>query len=320
VFAYHPACESEDESLGDLARRTTRAASLQTYHTILLLVPRRRRDDAYLAYAYFRWVDDWLDGPARAAVDRLAFVERQRALIDSCFAGEPAGQACAEERMLIDLIRADTDPQGSLAAYIHNMMAVMEFDAERRGRLISLRELAAYQRALAVAVTEAMYYFLDGGDSAPRSPERFLAVTAAHITHMLRDTCDDLEAGYYNVPVEFLRQHNITVQDVDSPSYRQWVRMRVDLAREYFRLGRRYMSSSGSSRCRFVAHSYSARFEIVLDLIEADGYRLRADYGACKTLRAGLHMSASVLLSSLGLDAVGRGLKGARRGGTSGAK
>jgi phytoene/squalene synthetase len=160
-----------------------------------------------------------------------------------------------------------------------------------------------------------MYYFLDGGDSAPHTPERYFAVTAAHITHMLRDTYEDIGAGYYNVPAEYLRQHNITIQEVDSPSYRKWVRMRLDLAREYFRLGRSYMRSSSSARCRLAAHSYAARFESVLDLIEGDAYRLRGDYGVRKTLRAGVHMTASVLLSMLGLDPVGHTLGDAPRDG-----
>ncbi len=39
----------------------TKAASKQTYYTIRFLVDRARLEDAYRAYAYFRWVDDVLD-------------------------------------------------------------------------------------------------------------------------------------------------------------------------------------------------------------------------------------------------------------------
>ena len=304
--------------MSDLARQTTRAASLQTYHTIGLLVRTGRRDAAYRAYAYFRWFDDWLDGQACLATERLTFAERQRLLMERCYAGESPTPACEEERLLIDLIRSDADPHSPLAAYVRNMMRVMAFDAGRRGRVISQAELVAYQRALAVAVTEAMYYFVGGGDSAPSTPDRYLSVTAAHITHMLRDTHDDLAAGYFNIPLEFLRQHGMTPHDVDSPPYRQWVRMRVEQAREYFRLGGRYLDSARNGACRLAGQAYTARFEIVLDLIEGDGYRLRTNYGACKTFRAGLRMAGSVLRSSLGLEPIARAVDVARRDGASG--
>lgn len=64
------------------AASITRAASNQTYYTIRLLADNNRIDDAYRAYAYFRWVDDWLDGEARPRASRLAFAQRQQALID----------------------------------------------------------------------------------------------------------------------------------------------------------------------------------------------------------------------------------------------
>ena len=44
-----------------LASELTKAASKQTYYTIRLLADRERMQDAFRAYAYFRWVDDLLD-------------------------------------------------------------------------------------------------------------------------------------------------------------------------------------------------------------------------------------------------------------------
>jgi phytoene/squalene synthetase len=44
-----------------LAASITKAASKQTYYMIRFLVDRERVAEAYRAYAYFRWVDDFLD-------------------------------------------------------------------------------------------------------------------------------------------------------------------------------------------------------------------------------------------------------------------
>jgi hypothetical protein len=105
---------------------------------------------------------------------------------------------------------------------------------------------------------------------------------------------------------------------VDSPAYRQWVSTRAEQARECFRLGRRYLESCRSTRCRLAAHSYAARFESVLDRMEADDFRLRTDYSVCQTMRASIRMAASALRSTLGLHPVSSPLQTARRDGASG--
>jgi phytoene/squalene synthetase len=267
-----------------------------------MLADRERADDAYRAYAYFRWVDDWLDGPAHGASECRSFAARQLDLIDRCYAGDPPAAVTSEESILVDLIDGDPDRCSPLAAYIENMIGVMSFDAGRRGQVISQVELNAYQRRLAVAVTEAMHYFIGQRAPAPRRSDRYLAVTAAHITHMLRDTREDVRAGYFNISSEFLRARGISPLDVDDEAYRDWVRTRIDLARRYFAAGRRYFRQVPNPRCRLAAYAYTARFEIVLDMIERDGFRLRQDYGACKTLGAALHMAGSVVRSAMGLD------------------
>ncbi|MDD2695921.1 MAG: squalene/phytoene synthase family protein, partial [Anaerolineales bacterium] len=184
-----------------------------------------------------------------------------------------------------------------------NMMRVMEFDAGRRGRLISQVELNEYTRWLASAVTEAMHYFIGKGCTTPHDERRYLAVHAAHITHMLRDTLDDLRAGYFNIPREVLEAHHIGPQDVHAEGYRAWVRNRVQLARQYFGAGRGYLARVQNPRCRLAGFLYMARFEWLLDTIEKEGYYLRAEYNARERMRTGLQMSWLALTSMFNLRA-----------------
>jgi phytoene/squalene synthetase len=179
------------------------------------------------------------------------------------------------------------------------MMAVMEFDAERRGRLISHAELTEYSRMLATAVTDAMYYFIGHDDPAPHHEARYLAVTASHITHMLRDTLEDIEAGYLNIPGEYLQMHRISQLNVTGPAYRRWVCGRVKLARKYFKQGREYLAQDQNLRRRMAGHVYTARFEWMLRTIEGDNYCLRSEYPERKSLWAGLWMGWSAMVSML---------------------
>jgi hypothetical protein len=284
-----------------LAPSITKAASGQTYFTIRYLVDRERVADAYRAYAYFRWVDDSLDAETASSAERSAFIARQTSLLEKCYRGEQAQDTDIHESMLVDLVQNDSEKNSGLQYYLRNMMSVMTFDAERRGRLISQMELNEYTRLLASAVTEAMHYFIGHGCYSPRNEARYLAVTAAHITHMLRDTFDDVQAGYYNIPREVLDANHITSWDVSSDAYRAWVRNRVQLAKKYFGAGRTYLSHVQNPRCRLAGYAYAARFDWLLDTFEREGYALRPEYNERKSFGTGLRMMTSALSSMINL-------------------
>jgi hypothetical protein len=283
------------------AESITKSASKQTYYTIELLVDRERVTDAYRAYAYFRWVDDTLDEGSVSATKRLAFLARQKSLLQNCYQGNFPQNATVEENMLIELVRQDHNQNSGLQSYLRNMMQVMDFDAMRRGRLISQAELNEYTRWLAIAVTEAMYYFIGHYSYSPYDEARYLAVSGAHIAHMLRDTFDDLEAGYYNIPREVLEANNIGPQDTHSKAYCAWVKSRVQMARSCFQAGRDYLARAKEPRCQLAGLAYTARFEWVLDMIEREDYFLRPDYNERKSLGAGVQMGLSILSSVLNI-------------------
>jgi phytoene/squalene synthetase len=282
-----------------LAASITKSASRQTFYTIRLLADRERAADAYRAYAYFRWVDDCLDGESVSGEERGGFILRQKTLLKKCYRGESITGANPEEQMLVELIQNDAEKNSGLRSYLLNMMAVMAFDAGRRGQLVTQAELNGYTSWLAGAVTEAMHYFIGHDCRSPRNETRYLAVSAAHITHMLRDTFDDIRAGYFNIPIEFLETNHIAPQDVGSDAYRYWVRSRVQLARSYFGTGRDYLDRVENLRCRLAGYAYMARFEWLLDTIEREDYCLRPSYDERKSLPAGLRMIRLALASAL---------------------
>jgi phytoene/squalene synthetase len=276
-----------------LARAVTRTASTQTYLTIRFLVEPQRRDAAFCAYAYFRWVDDVLDGhedepPETTRTARISFLERQKALVESCLQGETPAGVNGHEALLIDLLRSPAATTDELRTYVEQMMRVMEFDARRRGRVVSAADLDQYTGWLAMAVTEAMHYFLGGATYQPHDEARYSAVTGAHILHMLRDTYADLGAGYVNIPREVLDANAIGPTDVTADAYREWVRDRSQLARTYLDIGRAYFRRIESWRHRLAGLAYIARFEWLVDRLETEGYVVRPSYDRRANLAVGL--------------------------------
>ena len=261
-----------------LARSIIWASSKQSYYTARLLVDKELVNDCYRAYGYFRWVDDIIDVSSQSSSERISFIRRQKELVDRLYREERPDDLVPEEEIIADLIGHDRGESSGLQFFIRNFLAILEFDAYRKGRLISQGELRWYSSGLGKSVTDAIQYFIGNGHPYPESNNRYLAATAAHITHMLRDISSDIAEGFINIPVEYLEAHGIKPEDMDSPPFRAWVRSRVEMAREYFQEGKRYLDELAVLRCKIAGYWYCARFEGVLDDIERDDYFLRDEY------------------------------------------
>jgi phytoene/squalene synthetase len=286
----------------NLPAEITRQSSKQTYYTFRLLVPGEHLQDAFRAYAYFRWVDDQLDCNSGTQQDKLAFLNRQRDLLNACYRKEPLPTVCLEEQMVVDLIESDHEESSGLQFYLRNMMAVMAFDVQRKGCWISRAELTRYSQLLSTAVTELLFYFIDHANRSPSGSERYQAVHGAHIAHMLRDTLDDIDLGYINLPAEILEAQQVSLDDVHSLAFRKWVLERVKLAHQCFNTGRKYFDQVNSLRCRLAAFAYLARFEWMLRAIERDDYHLRRSYPERKGFLAACWMVWRVFKSMLNIS------------------
>ncbi len=287
------------DTTASLARAITWAGSRQTYYIASLMVDKDLVNDFYRAYAYCRWADDVIDISAQSDKERISFIERQKELIDQLYRGERPDNLMPEEDILADLIGHDRGEKSGLESFLRNMMAVIEFDVYRKGRLVSQAELAQYSDWLSRSVVDGIQYFIGNGHLYPSAGNRYLAAMAAHIMHLLRDMRPDTDNGFINIPREYLEKHGIGPRDVDSPAFRAWVQSWVKLAREYFREGKRYLDGLAVMRCKIVGRWYCARFEGVLDAIEREGYILRATYNERRKLStwlkiAGLGVSVAV--------------------------
>jgi len=287
-----------------LARNITWNSSKQSYYTARLMVDNGLQDDCYRAYSYFRWADDVIDEQCQTQAERMDFVQRQVSLVDGLCKGETFDDLTPEEELIADLIDHERDESCKLRSYIRNFLAILEFDAQRKGFLISQKELEWYSARLGVAVTDAIQHFIGHGYPYPEDERRYLAATAAHIVHMLRDMLEDNQSGYINIPREYLHEKGIPADDFqnlaalsDPDVLQDFVKGQIELARCYFAAGKMYLDTLEVLRCKLAGYWYCLRFEGVMDVIEKDGYVLRPEYGErhkLKTLMKGLGMALSI--------------------------
>jgi phytoene/squalene synthetase len=280
-----------------LAKSITWAASKQSYLTALLMVDRGLIDDAFRAYGYFRWIDDVVDIDSRNRLDRTSFMTRQKEIIQALYRGDRPADLTPEEEMVADMICRHEAKDAGVHSYIKKMLGVIDFDAHRRGKLVGAEKLRWYSDALGASVVDAIQFFIGGGQSYPKTEDRYAAGIAAHIAHILRDMRADIADGFVNIPREYLEQHGLDPEDVEHSAFRSWVREQVDTSRKLFRLGRRYLDKLDSLRVKIVGFWYCARFDGVLDAIEQDGYVLRKDYGSRHGIANWMKM-ASVAIST----------------------
>ena len=273
-----------------LARSITWAASRQAYLTARLFVDRTKVNDFYLAYAYFRWLDDVVDDPAVDEEERLVFVQRQVDMVARLFDGEEPASPTEYEEMIVQLIRSGRGTSKRLKPFVDDMMATIEFDARRRGKLIDQKELDEYCVRLAASIVDGLQYFIGSNYDYPENENRLTAATAAQIAHLLQDTFQDLQDGIINIPKEYLEANGIRPDDVAHQDYKEWVKTRVELAREYFAKGRGYFNESKVLRLRMAGLWYCTRFESVLRAIENDAFVIRSEYSEQRSLSVWLKL------------------------------
>jgi phytoene/squalene synthetase len=273
-----------------LARKITWSSSKQSYVTARLLADSDLADDCLRAYAYFRWADDMIDVSCQSSGERIAFITREKTLIDTFYQGERPVNLCPEEEILADLVAHDRSPESGLRSFIHHFMALIEFDAVRKGRMVTRSEMNIYTAWLATAVMDGIQYFIGNGYPYPKTSDRNLAVVGAHIVHMLRDTREDVPAGYINIPIEDLEARGINVGNLDSEGYRSWVQEQVERANSCLKAGKDYIKRLDVLRCKLAGALYCARFEWFLNAIQRDGYLLRSSYPERQNLSTWLKM------------------------------
>ena len=292
-----------------LARTITWNSSKQTYYTARFMVDNGLQDDCYRAYSYFRWADNVIDDQCQTQADRMTFINRQIRLVAGLCNGENFEHLSPEEELIADLIDHERGESCKLRSYIHNFLAILDFDAKRKGYPISQKELEWYSARLGVAVTDAIQHFIGHGYPYPEDERRYLAATAAHMVHMLRDMLEDIQDGYINIPHQYLAQQGIAPDDLQSLTtlcepviLRDFVKGQIELARSYFTAGKEYLDTLDVLRCKIVGYWYCLRFKGVMDAIEKDDYILRANYGErhkLMTLLKAVGMAISVSIRHL---------------------
>ena len=208
------------------------------------LLFRSRWRPALLGFAYLKLLDDAVDEEPDA-VRALATLSAQRRLLAESYADWPPD----EEQPSLDhyghaFYDWDREHGARLRPWVEALFETFAFDVERRGQLLSRRELDAY----AVKGAGAMIRYLAELVSSGLEPAESL-VERASLAYVWADALIDLEhdlgLGVINVPREDVERFGIDLGKRDE-ALRGWIAVRAAEVESHFahalRQGRRVPS------------------------------------------------------------------------------
>jgi phytoene/squalene synthetase len=171
-----------------------------------LLCPRDGYQTFARVYAYFRWVDDWVDVPDRALLGAAAFVRAQAQALGQARPGAP------EPERALGRVRSDPVWWPRIESAVRLMLEALAFDAAR-GR--EPQPEAAIEAQIA-RVGDAYLAAVWACSGAPgRVPAGLLPLArGATRAHLVRDQEIDAQLGYCNVPAERVAGASPTAEEL----------------------------------------------------------------------------------------------------------
>ncbi len=167
---------------------------------------------AILGFSYLKCLDDLVDEDPD--VDRaLAVLARQRQMIAAIYDGGDVAQDLASPEIYgAPFFAHDRDRGAPLRATFEKVLATMDFDTRRRGKILDAASLDAYVVELGSAALHFLAHFAAPGFEAPAE---FVAQSsrAYLMADALIDLRHDLAAGVINVSREDIDRFGLSLED-----------------------------------------------------------------------------------------------------------
>ena len=248
----------------DLCRRITKSEAKNFYYAFRTL-PHRKRRAIYAAYAFFRRVDDVVDGDASIEVKRKQ-LEQARTFMD------PDRSVAGPDLVLLALKHA-IDEHSIPTSYFGDFVDGIEMDLVQT-RYFDFEELRSYCYGVASAIgliSIAVFGYTD-----PKAKEYAVDLgLAMQLTNVLRDIGEDAGRDRIYIPTDELSAYGYSETDLLSgttnDAFRELMSFQVERARQYFRSGLKLIPLV-SAESRACPSALASVYSAILDRIEASEY------------------------------------------------
>jgi squalene synthase HpnC/squalene synthase HpnD len=268
--------------------RRLAASHYENFHVATWLLPRRLRQHFCNVYAYCRWADDLGDevaSPLRA-LELLDDWERE---LEACYAGRPAHPVFVALAPTVQAFDIPAEPFRDLLKAFRQDQIVHQYE--------SWDDLLGYCRFSANPVGRLVLYVCGYRDEE-RQRLSDATCTALQLANFWQDVSRDLEKGRLYIPLDALRRHGLTAEDIErrrfDARYAALMRDLIARTRPLFTEGAALLDRV-DGRLRVDLELFGRGGLAVLKAIETGGYNTLERRPAIGTLtRARLLAAAAV--------------------------
>ena len=205
----------------------------QTFYYATRLLPERIREQTYVLYGFFRVADEVVDDGSTQSPDTQR--ERLEALRSAALGNSPADEP------VIDAFSEIREAEGIADEEVNEFIDAMCADIDT-DRYETYEDLQEYMRGSAAAVGNMMTTIMDLDQPAKARPHAMALGEAFQLTNFIRDVREDIrELDRVYLPMETLRQHGVTVEQIEreecSPEFRRAIQSELRRAEQLYRDG-----------------------------------------------------------------------------------
>jgi squalene synthase HpnC/squalene synthase HpnD len=248
-----------------LYTRRLAASHYENFHVATWLLPSRLRQHFCNVYAYCRWADDLGDevaSPLRA----LELLDDWEGELEACYAGRPSHPVFVALAPTVQAFDIPAEPFRDLLRAFRQDQTVHQYQ--------SWDDLLSYCRFSANPVGRLVLYVCGYRDEE-RQRLSDATCTALQAANFWQDVSRDLEKGRLYIPLDDLRRHELTAEDIEARRFdARYVALMRDLiarTRPLFAEGAALLDRV-DGRLRADLDLFGRGGLAVLDAIEAVGY------------------------------------------------
>lgn len=264
---------AEKLSRHDLSSREIVRRSGSNLAFALAILPRRRRRDMEIFYAFCRAIDDWVDEPGLELEDRCSGLDRWRSIVEGRDM-TPAARVGVEQEFSDLIARLDLNRRD-----LGDILDGMEMDLHPQS-FATVEELRLYCYRVASAVGLVSTQIFGCTHPLSRSYAEQLGY-ALQWTNILRDVAEDARRGRVMLPLENLARFDLDASTIlslrpDPGRFSRAMRFEASIARAHYREASSIFAALPRSDQLALRSAELMRriYSGILDLMERDGYRV----------------------------------------------
>lgn len=238
----------------------------KTFYFASLLLPKQKRNAAYVVYAFCRLSDDSVDKNIDS--DKAKALNQLKQSLDLAYSLAPMNDS------LLLAFRQVVSQYNIPKEYFLKLLYGMQLDLKKNS-CENFKELKEYCYYVAGVVGLIMVKIF--GYTNPEAQKYAIDLgIAMQLTNILRDIKEDYQLNRIYLPKNTLADFNVSADDIKqnrlTNDFKKLMKYQISLARDYYKSAIKGVRLIDNWRCRLVVYAMQELYSQILNSIENNNY------------------------------------------------